>query len=104
LGSNSTEACLVCPAGTTQPLEGKTSCDLCEEGSFSGGTGTTTPCQKCLPGSFQTGIGKSFCSSCSPGSFQVREKQLVVWVSECDDVDRYKNVPDVKRNVLLKCL
>ncbi len=71
LAGNSTEACQVCPAGTIQPLDGQTSCDVCEEGSVSGGTGTTTPCQKCLPGSFQTGVGKSFCSSCPPGTFQV---------------------------------
>ena len=49
-------------------LSGQSSCELCEEGSYSN-TLAATQCSSCLPGQYSDGSSTLSCKSCAPGTF-----------------------------------
>ncbi|GMI28034.1 hypothetical protein TrCOL_g8152 [Triparma columacea] len=58
---------VVCPAGTAQPLTGKSSCDLCPAGTFSSLVGSVE-CDVCAEGTVQPSEGQSQCTTCAAGT------------------------------------
>ena len=57
-------ACLTCPSGTYQNIEGQAECIKCEAGMLS--NPTRTACGACLAGEYTKG---SECASCPEGTF-----------------------------------
>ena len=68
--STGASGCVLCTAGTYQPLStGTTSCAICAAGRYSG-TGATI-CVSCDMGLFQASTGASFCSNCIAGTYNI---------------------------------
>ena len=69
--------CFACPAGYSQPAEGRTNCAICIPGTFQNETIGSTACRECPQGQYQQQSGSPFCIPCNAGTYQADTKQTL---------------------------
>lgn len=75
--------CVPCEAGQYQPNIGKTACDMCEQGLFSGDE--AAQCSYCERGTYADGVGLSSCVPCDEHQTTVDIASTNVSACVCDE-------------------
>jgi hypothetical protein len=70
VGANSVDACVNCPIGTYQDMDGSYECLVCDENTFASAPGATQ-CTACGDGYQVSGEGSNFCNPCSAGTYRL---------------------------------
>jgi hypothetical protein len=70
LGATSQDACVNCPIGTYQDMDGSYECKVCDENTFASAPGATQ-CTACGDGYQVSGEGSNFCNPCSAGTYRL---------------------------------